>query len=198
MTPDPAHSTKRLSICEHSLLRMKNIYHINVLRNRYQFETLIATTFGILSSDGVRYHLSTPNKKTIILLSMGVRCWHELVEYGVWDIMKREYADWISPEIEPDYDISLSFEIEKLPSDAGRVIDFVYLTSDALELSIHYIHTLCFWGLESCFLFLNKQTNKQKMCRGTRSSSPISCTAQAQCTGCTLRARLCDPKGTRS
>ncbi|KAA1097274.1 hypothetical protein PGT21_001494 [Puccinia graminis f. sp. tritici] len=67
--------------------------------------------------DGVRYHLSTPNKKTIIMLSMGVRCWHELVEYGVWDIMKREYADWISQEIEPDYDISLVFEVEKLPAD---------------------------------------------------------------------------------
>ncbi|KNZ57072.1 hypothetical protein VP01_2250g4 [Puccinia sorghi] len=67
--------------------------------------------------DGVRYHLSTPTKKTTIMLSMGVRCWHELVEYGVWDIMKREYTDWISQEIEPDYDISLIFEVEKLPTD---------------------------------------------------------------------------------
>ncbi|POW07498.1 hypothetical protein PSTT_08260, partial [Puccinia striiformis] len=67
--------------------------------------------------DGVRYHLSTPNKKTIIILSMGVRCWHELVEYGVWDIMKREYSEWISQDIESDYDISLEFEIEKLPTD---------------------------------------------------------------------------------
>lgn len=31
--------------------------------------------------------------------------------------MKREYADWISQEIEPDYDISLVFEVEKLPTD---------------------------------------------------------------------------------
>ncbi|MBW0486951.1 hypothetical protein O181_026666 [Austropuccinia psidii MF-1] len=67
--------------------------------------------------DGVRYHLSTPTKKSIILLSMGVRCWNQLVEYGVWDIMRREYADWISQDVEPDYDISLVFETEKLPTD---------------------------------------------------------------------------------
>ncbi|KAG0147563.1 hypothetical protein CROQUDRAFT_76449 [Cronartium quercuum f. sp. fusiforme G11] len=67
--------------------------------------------------DGVRYHLSTPNKKSIILLSMGVKCWPQLIEYGVLEIMKREYSNWISNEVEVDYDISLIFEIDKLPAD---------------------------------------------------------------------------------
>ncbi|KAH9816848.1 actin-related protein 2/3 complex subunit 2 [Melampsora americana] len=67
------------------------------------------------ANDGVRYHLSTPNKKTIILLSMGVRCWNQLIDYGVLEIMKREYSNWISNETESDYDISLVFEIDKLP-----------------------------------------------------------------------------------
>lgn len=35
------------------------------------------------------------------------------------DIMQREYAAWISTDIEADYDISLLFEVDKLPSDPG-------------------------------------------------------------------------------
>lgn len=72
-------------------------------------------------SDGVRYHLSTPTKKTTILLSIDLRCWDQLVHYGAHDIMKREYGDWISPEVEPDYVFSLVFETDRVPTDPGAL-----------------------------------------------------------------------------
>ncbi|PLW11533.1 hypothetical protein PCASD_22720 [Puccinia coronata f. sp. avenae] len=68
-----------------------------------------------MASDTISQRLTRrPSSSCQWASGAGTNSW----EYGVWDIMKREYADWISPEIEPDYDISLSFEIEKLPSDA--------------------------------------------------------------------------------
>lgn len=74
----------------------------------------------LLGSDGVRYHLSTPTKKTTILLSIDIRCWNQLVQYGAQEIMKREYGDWISPEVEPDYVFSLLFEVDRIPTDPGE------------------------------------------------------------------------------
>ncbi|CAH7677033.1 Arp2/3 complex, 34 kd subunit p34-Arc-domain-containing protein [Phakopsora pachyrhizi] len=75
--------------------------------------------------DGVRYHLSTPEKKSIILLSMAVRCWPQLESYGVWDIMRREYGDWICKDVESDHDISLIFEIGKIPTDPVERVNLI-------------------------------------------------------------------------
>ena len=68
--------------------------------------------------DGVRYHLSTPNKKTVLLLSMAWACWDELVKYGALDILQREYGSWLASDVEPDYSVSLEIDIEKVPEDA--------------------------------------------------------------------------------
>ena len=39
--------------------------------------------------DGVRFHLSTADRKTVLTLSMNIRCLDELVRYGVNEIMQR-------------------------------------------------------------------------------------------------------------
>ncbi|KAH9945488.1 actin-like protein ARPC2 [Epithele typhae] len=66
--------------------------------------------------DGVRFHMSTPDRKTAITLSMNIRCWDQLVRYGVNDIMSREYGPYIA-QPEPEYNLSLEIDLERLPAD---------------------------------------------------------------------------------
>lgn len=71
--------------------------------------------------DGVRFHLCTPEKKTILLLSMHIRCWSELVQYGALDVLKREYGSLVKDEAEPEYNVSLEIDLEQAPTGAGTV-----------------------------------------------------------------------------
>lgn len=69
--------------------------------------------------DGVRFHLSTPEKKTVLLLSMHIRCWDELVKYGAINVLKREYGALLMAKAEDEYNASMEIDLEQVPSDAG-------------------------------------------------------------------------------
>ncbi|PAV18519.1 actin-related ARPC2 [Pyrrhoderma noxium] len=67
--------------------------------------------------DGVRFHLSTPQVKTTLLLSMHIRCWPELEQYGALDILRREYGALLAPQPEPEYNVSLEIDLTAAPTD---------------------------------------------------------------------------------
>ena len=68
--------------------------------------------------DGVTFHLSTPEAKSKILISISVKCFKELVQYGAQSVLEREYGQYIvSPEA--GYDFSVQVDLENLPGDAG-------------------------------------------------------------------------------
>lgn len=69
--------------------------------------------------DGVRFHLSTPEKKTVILLSMNIRCWPELVQAGAREILKREYGSYVSNTVEPEYNVTLEIDLDHIPPEGG-------------------------------------------------------------------------------
>ncbi|KAK4048637.1 Arp complex subunit [Microbotryomycetes sp. JL201] len=73
-----------------------------------------STDQAFVDFDSVRYHLSTPNKKTQILLSMDIPCWNELAQYGAMEVIEREYGAFVT-ETEPDYVVSLLIDLEQLP-----------------------------------------------------------------------------------
>ena len=70
--------------------------------------------------DDVRFHLSTPERKTQLLLSMSIRCWDELVRYGVHDLLQREYGSRLKAQPEPEYNVSLELDLEQFPTDPGK------------------------------------------------------------------------------
>lgn len=72
--------------------------------------------------DNVRFRLSTPERKTVLRLSMSIRCWHELVQYGALDILGREYGSLLSNDVEPDYNVSLDIDLEQVPTDPGTSV----------------------------------------------------------------------------
>jgi hypothetical protein len=80
--------------------------------------------------DNVRFHLSTPDRKTQLLLSMNIRCWDELAQYGAVDVLRREYGSLYSATPEPDYHVSLSIDLEQVPPEGGAcsVGKFMHVT----------------------------------------------------------------------
>jgi actin related protein 2/3 complex, subunit 2 len=65
--------------------------------------------------DGVTFHISTPQSKSQIQVSLQVKCYKELVAYGAEDVLQREYGAYItSPEA--GYDFSILIDLESLPS----------------------------------------------------------------------------------
>ena len=66
--------------------------------------------------DGVTFHVSTPETKSKILISISIKCFPELVQHGAQNVLEREYGPYIvSPE--PGYDFSVMIDLENLPAD---------------------------------------------------------------------------------
>ncbi|KAK3495629.1 ARP2/3 complex 34 kDa subunit [Neurospora crassa] len=66
--------------------------------------------------DGVVFHVSTPESKTKILVSLQIRCFQDLVRYGAEQVLNREYADLVVPP-EAGYDFSIQVDLENLPAE---------------------------------------------------------------------------------
>lgn len=70
--------------------------------------------------DGVRFRLSTPQSKEIIVLSMHMRCWEQLAKYGVDDVIKREYGSRVMAQPEAEYHVSIEYALDSVPPAGGQ------------------------------------------------------------------------------
>lgn len=68
--------------------------------------------------DGVIFHISTPESKTKIFVSIQIKCFKDLVKYGAEQVLNREYGEYVAPP-EPGYDFSVLIDLENLPAEKG-------------------------------------------------------------------------------
>lgn len=68
--------------------------------------------------DGVVFHISTPETKSKIQVSIQIKCYKDLVKYGAEQVLNREYGEYVVPA-EPGYDFSILIDLESLPDDKG-------------------------------------------------------------------------------
>ncbi len=68
--------------------------------------------------DGVTFHISTPETKTKIMVSIQIRCFQDLLRYGAEEVLNREYGSYVVPP-EPGYDFSILVDLENLPAEKG-------------------------------------------------------------------------------
>jgi actin related protein 2/3 complex subunit 2 len=74
--------------------------------------------------DGVTFHISTPETKTKILVSIQVKCFNELLKYGAQQVLEREYGPYVV-EPESGYNFSVQVDLESLPEDKGSLFPIV-------------------------------------------------------------------------
>ncbi|KDN38862.1 putative ARC35-subunit of the Arp2/3 complex [Tilletiaria anomala UBC 951] len=94
------------------LLEPENTIIRELLTSRFANPASVDQTFT--DFDGVAYHIES-TKAGPLALSMDIRCWNELAQYGAMDIIKREYGSYIRPETESEYSLTLQFDYASLP-----------------------------------------------------------------------------------
>ncbi|KAK8168503.1 Arp2/3 complex, 34 kd subunit p34-Arc-domain-containing protein [Phyllosticta citrichinensis] len=99
------------------LLDYQNVLIESLLNDRLSGGAPPASIDQIVSDfDGVTFHISTPESKTKIVVSIAVRCFQELVKYGAQQVLEREYGPYIvAPE--SGYDFSVQVDLENLPAE---------------------------------------------------------------------------------
>ncbi|KAJ2984725.1 hypothetical protein NUW58_g5911 [Xylaria curta] len=98
------------------LLDYQNVLIQSVLTERFSGAPPAHIDQTVSDFDGVTFHISTPETKTQILVSLQIRCFKELVQYGAEDVLQREYGQYVVPP-ETGYDFSVLIDLENLPAD---------------------------------------------------------------------------------
>ncbi|KAI0506227.1 Arp2/3 complex [Xylaria bambusicola] len=98
------------------LLDYQNVLIQSVLTERFSGAPPAHIDQTVSDFDGVTFHISTPETKTQILVSLQIRCFKELVQYGAEDVLQREYGQYVvAPE--NGYDFSVLVDLENLPAE---------------------------------------------------------------------------------
>ena len=87
--------------------------------------------------DGVTFHISTPEAKSKILVSISVKCYDELVNYGAQQVLEREYSQYIV-EPESGYNFSVQVDLNDLPAEKGQCCPFNCQYHDIPNVSHRY------------------------------------------------------------
>ncbi|KAK2679462.1 Arp2/3 complex subunit 2/4 [Fusarium oxysporum f. sp. vasinfectum] len=96
------------------LLDYQNVLIQSVLTERFSGAPPASIDQTVSDFDGVTFHISTPESKTQILLSIQIRCFPDLVKYGAEEVLQREYGDYMT-SVEPGFDFSVLVDLENLP-----------------------------------------------------------------------------------
>lgn len=98
------------------LLQYHNLLLKSILTERLEFGAQPSSIDQLISDfDNVTFHVSTPETKTKILVSLYIKCWNDLVKYGVNELLQREYGQYIV-EPEQGYNFSLLLDLDNLPA----------------------------------------------------------------------------------
>src|SRR5271167_1747145 len=109
------------------LLDSHNLLIQTILTEKFSATNPSGVDQVITDFDNVTFHLSNPlghdDKpiKTIIHLSMAIKCYTDLIKYGAEQVLEREYKEMIiSPE--QGYDFTIEINLEKLPPSQGTYL----------------------------------------------------------------------------
>ncbi|CAK7273135.1 Arp complex subunit [Sporothrix epigloea] len=98
------------------LLDFQNVLIQNVLTERFSGAAPVSIDQTVSDFDGVLFHISTPETKTKIQISILLRCYDDLIKYGAESVLQREYGDYIvAPEA--GFNFSIVVDLEQLPAE---------------------------------------------------------------------------------
>ncbi|KAL1303643.1 hypothetical protein AAFC00_007000 [Neodothiora populina] len=106
------------------LLDYQNVLIESLLKDRFSGAAPTSIDQIVSDFDGVTYHISTPTTKTKILISLSIKCFGELVNYGAQAILEREYGPFIV-QPESGYDFSIEVDLETLPAEQEAKDDLI-------------------------------------------------------------------------
>ncbi|PQE20189.1 hypothetical protein CJF32_00000655 [Rutstroemia sp. NJR-2017a WRK4] len=106
------------------LLDYQNVLLQSVLTERFSGAPPVNIDQTVSDFDGVTFHISTPETKTKILVSISVKCYNELLQYGAQQVLEREYGPYVV-EPESGYNFSVQVDLESLPEEKEARDDLI-------------------------------------------------------------------------
>ncbi|KAI5776616.1 Arp2/3 complex, 34 kd subunit p34-Arc-domain-containing protein [Geopyxis carbonaria] len=106
------------------LLEYHNLLLKTLLTERFNSASPSSIDQVISDFDGVTFHVSTPEVKTRILISISIKCFADLVQHGASSVLSREYGAYIT-DVEPGYDFSLLIDLTALPESPEERDDLI-------------------------------------------------------------------------
>jgi actin related protein 2/3 complex subunit 2 len=106
------------------LLDYQNVLIQSVLTERFSGAAPVSIDQTVSDFDGVTFHISTPESKSKIMISIQIRCFPDLLRYGAEEVLNREYGSYVVPP-EPGYDFSIVVDLENLPAEKEARDDLV-------------------------------------------------------------------------
>ncbi|KAK9474915.1 Arp2/3 complex, 34 kd subunit p34-Arc-domain-containing protein [Dipodascopsis tothii] len=101
------------------LLQYHNLLIQSILTDRFSGDSLPTAIDQVISDfDNVTFHISTPESRTKIQISLAIKCFPDLARYGANEVLAREYGEYAISPPEPGYDFSMVVDVEKLPESA--------------------------------------------------------------------------------
>ncbi|KAI9506855.1 Arp complex subunit [Coemansia spiralis] len=98
------------------------------LLSRFTSEKPEVVDIKLVDFDNVIYHLqSSPEQRSLLTLSVEMTYFNEVLAYGAEEILAREYGDYMVPPTNSQHNISLQFDLEKLPEDKAALAKHVSL-----------------------------------------------------------------------
>ncbi|KAJ8101074.1 Arp2/3 complex, 34 kd subunit p34-Arc-domain-containing protein [Lipomyces tetrasporus] len=100
------------------LLQYHNLLIQSILTERFSPDNQPVSIDQVISDfDNVTYHISTPESKTKILISLSIKCFNDLQKYGVEELLRQEYGPYIVSPPETGYDFSMVIDLDQLPPE---------------------------------------------------------------------------------
>ncbi|ODQ67433.1 actin-related protein 2/3 complex subunit 2 [Nadsonia fulvescens var. elongata DSM 6958] len=94
------------------LLQYHNLLLQTILTERLAIDASPSSIDQIVSDfDNVAFHISTPERKSSILISLYIKCFNDLQKYGVEELLQRKYGDYLLPTPEYGYNVSLMLDL---------------------------------------------------------------------------------------
>ncbi|KAL9126155.1 MAG: hypothetical protein Q9217_004751 [Psora testacea] len=106
------------------LLDYQNVLIHSLLTERFSGAPPVSIDQVVSDFDNVTFHVSTPEGKSKILISISVKCYRELLQYGAHEVLEREYGPYIVPP-EAGYDFSVLVDLDNLPPDQEAREDLI-------------------------------------------------------------------------
>ena len=107
------------------LLEPHNLLIQTILTEKFSSSKSPSTVDQVITDfDNVNFHLSNPTGtdekpvKSIIHLSMAIKCYKDLLKYGANRVLEREYKEMII-SLEQGYDFTIEINLEQLPPSQG-------------------------------------------------------------------------------
>ncbi|EPY53203.1 ARP2/3 actin-organizing complex subunit Arc34 [Schizosaccharomyces cryophilus OY26] len=122
-------------------LDYNNRFIHDLLTERFQTDNPSSIDQVVTDFDGVTFHISTPESKTKILISLYMKCFSELVNYGTLDLLNQIYGPYVHSPVETGYNFSIVIDLEQLPSTQEEreqlIISASLLKRNALAAPFH-------------------------------------------------------------